>query len=598
MSLLTAHLKGSRRTQLLSRQFSTKSAAIRSSKQSGRRPGGEKIVRKVTVDGDDRDRALGRKATTTEVTDENDGNRTNIPSSPHGSFRKLFISGGVKHAMQTEVDNLPLPATLASICIALSSSIDVLDAYADAEYDLQNDDDFIKSFEIMGSHLQDLSLSSPTQRREKRKSQFQGACRSLVASGNNTMLETWDDVQQSLSAVFNFSVLDIVELSDDEIPPRQPDFQSATSPKRGVGKAKSVPKSAQRHSQSMKSRLSMVVKAVVPSFLKIDDYTEQIKRKIGIEKYELMYRGLYLESNPPISTYDDEMAKLEEKIKQKESQRRSTLREAEILAAKEKADKEKEAKESAMKLLRPLTAEEQKIVTKATRGIGPPSEILASQDADSVQRSSMQTLNPGQWLNDEIINYFLKNCLAKRDEKLCAKQPGRKRSHFFNSFFVQTMFDDKNNNRALRGKYNYKNVKRWSKKVPGKDIFKLKYILCPINLDNMHWTSAVIFMEEKRIQYYDSLGGTDMLKLEGLLQYVKDEFKAKNDGKEMDATEWELVGCTRDTPRQRNGFDCGVFTCMFCDFISKDCPLVFNQEHIDQCRDRIALSIMKNCAIE
>jgi len=569
MSLLTAHLKGSRRAQLLSRQFSTKNAAIRTSKQSGRRLGGEKLVRKVTVDGDDRDRALGRKAPT-EVTDENDGNRINIPSSPHGSFRKLFISGGVKHAMQTEIDNLPLPATLANICIALSSSTHVLDAYADADYDLHNDDDFIKSFEIMGSHLQDLSLISPTQRREKRKSQFKSACRSLVASGNNTMLETWDDVQRNLSGVFTFSVLDIVELSDDEHPTRQPDFKSAasptsTSPKRGVGKAKSVPKSAQRHSQSIKSRLSIVAKAVLPSFLPIDEFTEQIKRKIGIEKFELMYRGLYLESNPPISTYDDEMAKLEKKIKEKVSQCRSSLREAEILAAKEKADKEKEAKESAMKLLRPLTSDEQKIVTKATRGIGPPSQILASQDADSVQRSSMQTLNPGQWLNDKIINYFLKNCLAKRDEKLCAKQPGRKRSHFFNSFFVQTMFDDKNNNRALRGKYNYKNVKRWSKKVPGKDIFKLKYILCPINLDNMHWTSAVIFMEEKRIQYYDSLGGTDMSKLEGLLQYVKDEFKAKNDGKEMDAAEWELVGCTRDTPRQRNGkfeTSTSVMTCM------------------------------------
>ena len=56
------------------------------------------------------------------------------------------------------------------------------------------------------------------------------------------------------------------------------------------------------------------------------------------------------------------------------------------------------------------------------------------------------------------------------------------------------MFDEKNLNPSLRGKYNYKNVKRWGKKVPGKDIFNLRYIVCPINLDNMHWTSAVIFM--------------------------------------------------------------------------------------------------------
>ena len=123
------------------------------------------------------------------------------------------------------------------------------------------------------------------------------------------------------------------------------------------------------------------------------------------------------------------------------------------------------------------------------------------------------------------------------------------------------MFDDKNNNLSVRNKYNYKNVKRWSKKVPGKDIFNLKYILCPINLDNTHWTCAVIFMEEKRIQYYDSLGGTDMSKLKGLLQYVKDEYRAKN-GEEMDATEWELVGCTQDVPRQRNGeFDSLSLVC-------------------------------------
>ena len=214
--------------------------------------------------------------------------------------------------------------------------------------------------------------------------------------------------------------------------------------------------------------------------------------------------------------------------------------------------KECEVKEAAMKLMRPLTDEEQQIVDSAIHGIGPVAEILVRQDADSVQRGSMQTLQPNTWLNDEIVNYFLKNCLAKRDEKLCAEQPGRKRSHFFNSFFVQTMFDEKNLNPSLRGKYNYKNVKRWGKKVPGKDIFNLRYIVCPINLDNMHWTSAVIFMELKKIQYFDSMGGTDRSKLEGLLQYLKDEHKAKK-GTELDVSEWELVPCTMDTPRQRNG---------------------------------------------
>jgi hypothetical protein len=250
---------------------------------------------------------------------------------------------------------------------------------------------------------------------------------------------------------------------------------------------------------------------------------------------------------------------------------------------------------------------------------GKPSEILADFGCDSVQRRSMQTLRPGAWLNDEVINYFLKNCLAWRDEKMCVREPGRRRSHFFNTFFFQAMFDEKNTDPKLKGRYNYENVKRWSKNVPGKDIFNLKYIVCPINLDNLHWTSAVIFMEKKRIQYYDSCalpddsdGGEDdderkektveknerrgsnkelcmrkgckqrkiqgsklcafhkkqlctrkgcfqlaqlgvpggvcvaHSKLDGLLEYVKDEHMAKK-GMKLDVKEWELVSCGKDT---------------------------------------------------
>jgi sentrin-specific protease 1 len=212
------------------------------------------------------------------------------------------------------------------------------------------------------------------------------------------------------------------------------------------------------------------------------------------------------------------------------------------------------SREETIKLMRPLMAEERSVVVGATtKGIGSPSEILASQGGDFVQRGSMQTLRPDIWLSDEVINYFPKNCLKSRDIKICAKEPGRRRPHFFNSFFVQTMFNEKNINRKLRGRYNYENVKGWSKKVPGKDIFNLKHIFFPINLNNKHWTVSVIFMEAKRIQYYDSMGGkSGRAKLEGLLQYVKDEYRAKN-GKEMDDMEWELVSCNMDTPRQGNG---------------------------------------------
>lgn len=146
------------------------------------------------------------------------------------------------------------------------------------------------------------------------------------------------------------------------------------------------------------------------------------------------------------------------------------------MAAREQAEQEAEVAAAAQAnrastLLRDLTDEEAEIVRDAIYGIGRPDEILATSDTDSVQRQSLHKLQPGVWLNDEVIHYFLL-MLARRDAELAAKQPGRKRCHFFKSFFITKLLDE-------AGGYNYKNVKRWSRKVPGKDIFALDKIFFP-----------------------------------------------------------------------------------------------------------------------
>ena len=46
--------------------------------------------------------------------------------------------------------------------------------------------------------------------------------------------------------------------------------------------------------------------------------------------------------------------------------------------------------------------------------------------------------------------------LKERDELLCAKLPGRRASHFFNSFFMERLLIS---DRA----YKYSNVRRWTK---------------------------------------------------------------------------------------------------------------------------------------
>jgi sentrin-specific protease 1 len=196
--------------------------------------------------------------------------------------------------------------------------------------------------------------------------------------------------------------------------------------------------------------------------------------------------------------------------------------------------------------------EEQQIVNVAMYGMGPSNEVILKSGADSVQRGSIKTLKPEQWLNDEVIHYFY-GMLAKRDEERCQHDPSRKRCHFFKSFFITKLLNEGNSNPDLDGKYDYQNVERWSKKVAGRDIFNLETLIFPINIDRMHWLCAVAFMQEKRIQMYDSMGSDGMHYLESLLGYIKDEHQAKKGTPLPDAQEWRLVPCESQTPRQRNG---------------------------------------------
>lgn len=109
----------------------------------------------------------------------------------------------------------------------------------------------------------------------------------------------------------------------------------------------------------------------------------------------------------------------------------------------------------------------------------------------------------------------------------------------------------------------------------------------------MHWCLAVIFIKDKRIQYYDSMNGSGEIYLENLKQYLIDEMNHKKKAKlDWEGEGWSLRPTTKDTPQQHNGCDCGVFTTMFAEFISEDLPLDFNQSDMENFRRKIASSIL------
>lgn len=175
--------------------------------------------------------------------------------------------------------------------------------------------------------------------------------------------------------------------------------------------------------------------------------------------------------------------------------------------------------------------------------------------------------------------------LKERDDTLCAADPARRQSWFLSSFFFGKIFGSDG-----KGPYSYKNVKRWSKKF---DVFAMDKVFIPVNISNTHWALLVIYVQRKRIHYYDSLNGSGKRYMKAAKQWIVDEAKDKKMIKNYDVTDWILVDREPNVPQQRNSVDCGVFTTVCADFVSDDLPLDYSQENMPFFRRKITADILR-----
>jgi Ulp1 family protease len=99
-------------------------------------------------------------------------------------------------------------------------------------------------------------------------------------------------------------------------------------------------------------------------------------------------------------------------------------------------------------------------------------------------------------------------------------------------------------------------------------------------------------MEQMKIKYYESLLYDNVTrygcrhkvkKQEDTLQDLRDYLQKEHmKEKHIDLpNEWKLYTmCNVPQQNTTNTTDCGVFVCMYCDFIQKDCKLDFKQDII------------------
>jgi hypothetical protein len=212
--------------------------------------------------------------------------------------------------------------------------------------------------------------------------------------------------------------------------------------------------------------------------------------------------------------------------------------------------------------LRTVVDDERESVRAFVCQSGNGNDVIEDYRGVTLRRSSAHRLQPGHWLNDELVQYFAKIVTTK--DVLCSSfDLSRKRSNIFSSLFYTRMMGVGSNTQG----YNYEGVRRWTSRTTD-DIFNLDKILIPINVDYVHWIAVMVSIQDKTIQVYDPIGRNasdanfiyDMI-----LRFLFDEHFAKK-RRFLSETLWHHVQQDAQLPLQPNGYDCGVYVLAFICF--------------------------------
>ena len=205
-------------------------------------------------------------------------------------------------------------------------------------------------------------------------------------------------------------------------------------------------------------------------------------------------------------------------------------------------------------------------------------EVLVENFGIKINRRLLREVYENNWIDDNIIDFAMK-MFQERDDYECEEETSKRSSHFYSCYFM---------NLLLENGYNYSNVEQWSKKF---NIFEKDKVFCPVNLNNKHWGLLVIYVQQKEIVYYDSMGVKGKKYLDGALQYMYDEAKKSNIYFNHD--EWQLISYNKGLPQQENGYDCGIFVIMYVEYIVSGLPLTFTQKMVSLFRKKLCVHILK-----
>lgn len=199
-------------------------------------------------------------------------------------------------------------------------------------------------------------------------------------------------------------------------------------------------------------------------------------------------------------------------------------------------------------------------------------------DAVTVTENDFKLLNPGEFLSDTIIDFYIKHLQSTLSEH------NKKQFYFFNCFFYRKLTEiDKG---LLYGSEKWKSaferVKRWTTKV---NIFEKDYLFIPI-MQSAHWSLIIIChpghiltdCEERStsnapmIFHCDSLKGCHAGLEEPIRQYLMEAWiqRCGFSGGYNSNMFSEVKFISAQVPQQTNYSDCGLFLLHYVEAFIKD----------------------------
>jgi Ulp1 family protease len=183
-----------------------------------------------------------------------------------------------------------------------------------------------------------------------------------------------------------------------------------------------------------------------------------------------------------------------------------------------------------------------------------------------IDQKDYDTLEPGEMLNDSIVNSYL--TLIERSDTICL-------SSFLAYKFLKS--DYPTTEKWFKGKGEYSKY----------DLNAIKQIIIPICQD-MHWTLIIVDVDKKSYLCYNSASTTLDLNKHTIDLILNGIFHNFNNIKAKDFNK-KLTPST--IPKQTNGFDCGMFICLYARYYLLNDDFTFDQSMINSFRSHFKVEL-------